>query len=273
MKIGIRAHDIGKFSTADLGVRIVDSQINIIQLVLNKALLDYEMPLDQEKAKTIAISLSKSDVEIAMLGAYFNPIHSDQAKLHRGIENFKNHLKYAQIFGTKYVGTETGSYNDDQWTFNPLNKSEKAYQGVLKVFKQLTDFSESTTSYVAIEGAYNHVISTPEKLLQLINDLKSERVKIIVDIYNFLSIDNHFNHVKIFDQCLELFSDKIVIFHLKDYIVKDNKLIQVALGDGLMNYPYIIKKIEEKCPNAYLILEGITGIDIKRSLNFIKNLL
>jgi hypothetical protein len=54
--------------------------------------------------------------------------------------------------------------------------------------------------------------------------------------------------------------------------MEDNKLRQVGLGQGLMNYPEIIKTISKKVPHAYLIFEGVIGDDIIESLAYIKKL-
>ena len=70
-----------------------------------------------------------------------------------------------------------------------------------------------------------------------------------------------------------LMKDKIVLFHLKDYIVDGDKLKQVGLGQGLMDYPFMIKLIKTHCPNAFLIFEGVTGDDIDSSLEYINRLL
>ena len=70
-----------------------------------------------------------------------------------------------------------------------------------------------------------------------------------------------------------LMKDKIVLFHLKDYIVENGTLKQVGLGKGLMDYKFLIKTIKENFDDAYLIFEGVVGDDIEESLEFINNLL
>ncbi|NLL69418.1 MAG: sugar phosphate isomerase/epimerase, partial [Acholeplasmataceae bacterium] len=67
--------------------------------------------------------------------------------------------------------------------------------------------------------------------------------------------------------------DKIKVFHLKDYIIKDNKLVQVGLGQGLIDYPYVINLIKKHNPDAYLIFEGVKYEDMESSLKYIKSLI
>ena len=70
-----------------------------------------------------------------------------------------------------------------------------------------------------------------------------------------------------------MFADKIVIFHLKDFIVTDGALKQCAIGKGILDYSYLLKRIKETNPNAYLIFEGSKPEDMQESLSFVKEVL
>lgn len=273
LKIGIRGHDCIRDCHISEFLRSIKKEgFYNVQLVLNKTIVDENGELDERKAEYYQAKFEEYKVNVVMLGAYFNPVHSDKVYLERAIEHFKNHLKYARRLGTQYVGTETGSYNDDKWTYNPLNHTEEAYQVVLKTFKELALYAKEYDSTILLEGAYNHVIYEPKLLKRLVDEINENNVKVIIDLYNYLNIDNYEKRYEIFNEALELLKDKIVLFHLKDYIVDGDKLVQVGLGQGLMNYPKIIKMIKDKNIDAYLIFEGVTGLDIAPSLELIKSL-
>ena len=42
-----------------------------------------------------------NNVKIPVLGAYFNPVHSDKAKVKAGQAKFADHLKKASLLGAK----------------------------------------------------------------------------------------------------------------------------------------------------------------------------
>lgn len=276
MKIGVRVHDFGKSTPEHLAAQAKEMGFNCVQLVLNKALegeTGEAGTLSAEKAEKIKNAFLNEGIEIAMLGAYFNPVHSNEEKTKNAILKFKEHLKFAKSFNTSLVGTETGSYNDDKWTWNEKNLTEEAFQRVLETVKDLCKTAEEYGSYVAVEGAYGHCMTTPSRLKRLYDEVNSPNMKIIVDIFNYLSIDNHREHCEIFDQALDKFKDKIVLFHLKDYVVEDDKLKQVGLGQGILNLPYILSKINELYPNAYCIFEGVKPEDMASSLEFVKKYL
>ena len=276
MKVGIRAHDLYKGDIDSLFKSLKENGFNYTQLVTYKAIEGDDSILTEEKALKIKEVENEYKVEVAMLGAYFNPVHSNKTLVKSTVERFKSHLKYASVCGVKYVGSETGSYNDDKWTYNPKNRTEEGYQESYNVFKDLVLYAKDLDVNLAIEGAYGHVMYEPKRLLRLLNDLDKvvpHKVSIIVDLYNYLDISNHEKRYEIFDECLELFKDRIVIFHLKDYIVKENKLVQVGLGKGLIDYKLIIPKIMKNNPNATLIFEGVLGDDIKESKEYIERII
>ena len=273
MKTGIRAHDMKKTSPEGLSEALDNSKIKYIQLVIQKAFENIsDTNLSKDRVESILKPLSDKSINIALIGAYFNPVHSNTEKVKANISRFKDHLKHASYFKTQYVGTETGSFNDDKWTYNPKNHTEEAYLQVKSVIQDLVSYAETVNATVLIEGAYNHVIYKPELLKRLVSEINSKHLKVIIDLYNYLNIDNYHQYQTIFESCLKLLKEDIVVFHMKDFLVQEGKLIQTGLGQGLIDFDFIIKKIKDTVPNAYLILEGITGEDITSSIKLINEL-
>ena len=267
-KIGIRAHDLGKMSANDMVKRVHEFGFDGIQLVFKKALID---DVDFSNLRNIKNSLKNT--KIMMLGAYFNPVHPDHREVMDGMEYFIQHLKIANFIGTHYVGTETGSLMGSPWGYVKENHDAIRLHQTIEVFRTLVTEAEKNNCFVAIEGAYAHVCYSPMRIRKVLDAINSKNLKVTVDLFNFLHFGNYQERSSIFNETLELLKDDIVIYHLKDFVVVDEKLIQVGLGKGLMDFPTIISKIQELTPNAYLIFEGVIGDDIGESLKNIKYLL
>lgn len=265
-KIGIRAHDLGKFNIKDLSDQVINSGFEGVQLVFKKALSE---EVDFNNLTNLQNNFKP---EIMMLGAYFNPVHPNGEIVKDGIENFKKHLEIANALNASFVGSETGSLMGSPWGYLPENHSQESLDEVIRIFRELTLHAKKHNAYIALEGAWAHVAGTPERVLEVVKAIDSEHLKVTVDLYNFLNIDNYQNRMEIFKKSLKLLGEHIVIFHLKDFIVDDNKLKQVGLGQGLMDYPEIIALIKENNPNAFLIFEGVVGSDIESSLKLINSL-
>ena len=274
MKIGVRVHDFGKSNAETLAKQAKAVGFDGVQFVINKAIEGESGKagtLNDEKVKAFADAFHNEGLDIVMLGAYFNPVHSNKQLVSDNIAKFKEHLAYENKFGARFVGTETGSFNDDKWTYNPLNRTEEAYQEVLRIFKDLAKTAEENNANMAIEGAFGHCMFEPKALYRLVSEINSNNVYYIVDIYNYLAISNYENYKEILEECFKLFKGRIVIFHLKDFIIEDGALKQCAIGKGLLDYDYLLKRMNEEAPDAYLIFEGSKPEDMEFSYNFVKS--
>lgn len=276
MRLGIRGHDLGKATPEKFAQSVVDAKLESLQLVLPKAIdfpSDVAPILNDDLTTAVKNALDEHGIKVAMMGAYFNPIHSDKALVAKTVENFKNHLKTATFFGTELVGTETGSYNDDQWTWHPDNGSEAAFAEVLRIFRELLPVAAAAGTYLTIEPAYHHVISTPARLKRLVDELDSPNVRVIFDLFNLLHHGNTHEQRQLVDEMVTYFNDKIVIVHAKDFILENGELVQVAPGKGNLDYPYLISKLQTLQTTPDIVLEGVVGDDIAFSREFLAKLL
>ena len=274
MKIGVRVHDFGKSDAETLAKKARAVGFDGVQFVLNKAIegeTGLAGTLSKEKANYFYETFKKEGLDIFMLGAYFNPVHSNKELVSNMIAKFEEHLKYENDFHAGYVGSETGSFNDDKWTYNPLNRTEEAFQEVKRIFSGLAKCAEANNAKIALEGAYGHCMFEPKALKRLVDEINSDSIYYTVDIYNYLAIDNYERYKEIFEECLELFKGRIVIFHLKDFIIQDGALKQCCIGKGLIDYDYLIKRIKETNPDSYLVFEGSKPEDMEFSFNFVKS--
>ena len=276
MEIGIRAHDLGKDSITGLLDKAVQYEFKNLQLVFKKGFVDNEnnpILFNEENAKVVAEELKKRNLQVAMLGAYFNPVHSNKDLVKKNTEYFIEHLKFASLLDCKYVGTETGSYNDDKWTYNPKNQTEEGYQDTMNTFRHLKDEAEKYHTTLLMEPAWGHVIYSVEQLERAVKELNSQYVKVTIDIFNLIYIGNYQNYKEIFTKALSTFKDDVKIIHLKDFYVENDKIIQCGLGKGIIDFDFILSIVYKYAPNAKLIFEGVTGEDIIPSRNLINKIL
>lgn len=204
-----------------------------------------------------------------LIGAYFNPVHSDKEKVANCKAIFKDYLKYSALLGCNVVGSETGSFNDDKWTYNPLNRTEEALETVIKTFKELALYAKEVGAYIGMEGAAGHVCYDVATLKRAVDGVNEDNVKVIFDIYNYLDVSNYKNYLEILDEGLKTFAGKIVVFHVKDCVFEDGKLKQVAPGRGMFDFNKLLGKIKDYDKDAVLVLEGTAGDDILPCIDFI----
>jgi L-ribulose-5-phosphate 3-epimerase len=263
--IGIRAHDLSEKQTPLALVALLKQyDFHTIQLVFPKAFLEPVTSLEQ--AQDIAALLSENEMKVAMLGAYFNPVHSDPKKVLSGIDNFKKNLAFAHAFkNNPYVGSETGSYHDQPWIYDPRNQTEEGYQQTKAVFKELTQEAERLGSRITIESAWNHVIYCYQEQARLLQELNSESVFATVDLFNLLYEGNFDQRNDVFEGALKTLGSKVKIIHIKDGTLENGKLVQKTPGEGQFDYPFMISCVRKYCPEATLVFEGVKAEGILKA--------
>lgn len=271
-KIGIRGHDlVAKGTVEDLALEMKKLDLHYLQLVFPKSFKDYSYSIDY--VKHVSDVLKENDIKVSMLGAYFNPVHSNKEVVKNGIENFEHNLDIMHIIPTSLVGSETGSFNDHPWIYVPKNRTEEGYLQSKAVFEQLVKYAFKANGNIAIEPAFGHVMYSVEVLKRLVDELDSKNVFVTIDLYNLLDASNFEKRDEIFFQALKTFNNKIKIIHLKDGKVIEGKLKQFAPGKGDFHYDFMLDLITKYCPDVTLIFEGVLKEDVPFSLNFIKNLI
>lgn len=275
MKLCIRAHDLGCKGTERILQRLDELGIDGVQMVCYKAYDDIAYApgaITPEKAAEIGKDFAKSGKIIPLVGAYFNPVHSNIEKKERCFAVFAEYLRCCKAMGCDYVGSETGSYSDDPWVYHPQNRTEEAVQATAAVFSKLCDIAEEASSMVAVEGAAGHVCHDPATL-QKARQLIGKPTKVIFDLYNYLDQDNQFDYLSILEEGLETFAGEILLFHMKDCIlVEGGEPKQVPLGTGDLDMEAILRRIKNYDKDAVLTLEGTTGADIAHAVATIQTI-
>lgn len=275
MKLCIRAHDLGVKGTEDILNRLTALGLDGVQMVCYKAYDDIPyLPggITPEKAAAIGKAFSGEGAMIPLVGAYFNPVHSDKAKAARCFEIFADYLRNCQAMGCDVVGSETGSFNDDKWTYHPRNRTEDALQTVVSTFSRLCDIASDCGSTVAMEGAAGHVCWDVDTLARA-RKMMGRKTKVIFDLYNFMDASNQLDYLNILDRGLDMFAGEILLFHMKDcQLLSGSRPVQVPLGTGDLDMKAILSRIKAYDENAVLTLEGTTGAHIAHAVTTIKEI-
>jgi len=274
LKIGIRAHDLGKQPIEQLAKKISEKGFSCIQLAPAKALEGFEYYpgcLNSETFANIGNNFKRNGISISVLGCYINPVHPDKDERRRELDRFKEHLRFVKDLGCNLVATETGSFNPD-FTFNPDNHGEMAFSLVTESIRELVKEAEKLGVNVGIEGVAKYTINTPERLKRLIDEINSDNLKVVFDPVNYIAINNYRDQDKMIKQSFELFGDKIVVLHAKDFDVQDGILKVVPAGKGMLNYDLVIKLLKQANPFVDILLEDIKEPFMEESRKFIEEI-
>lgn len=275
MKLCIRAHDLGVTGMPGILRQLDRYGIDGVQLVCYKAFEDVPQKpgaISLRRAEEIGKAFSDAGKCVSLVGAYFNPIHENKQKVQDGLDIFSDYLRVCKALGCDTVGSETGSCNNDEWTYHPGNRTEESLQGVVRAFSQLCEVADSCGSTVAMEGCAGHVCYDVDTLARA-RKMIGRKTKVIFDLYNYMDAANQGDYLTILDKGLEDFAGDIQVFHMKDcFLANGQKPIQTPFGKGGLDLHAILRRIKAYDPNAALVLEETTGDDIEHAVNTIKTI-
>lgn len=256
IRVGIRAHDLGRFPADELARRVSAAGFDCVQLSLGKAIegVDSVADINAAMAGEIGEAFARHQVRIEVLACYINPIHPEPNTRRTLLELFKRHLRHARAFGCGIVALESGSLNGD-YSHHPGNRDEAAFQQLLPVMRELVDEAASCGVVVGIEAVTSHVISTPEKMRRLLDEIDSPNLKVVFDPVNLLNVGNFTCQHDVVRRSLELFGDEIVVVHAKDFRVEDDRFETCPAGTGMLDYDAFLPDLADRLSGIAILLE------------------
>jgi len=269
--LGGRAHDFGKLPVEELAVKISKQGYSYIQLALAKAVAGIDTSLGKLSpgmGNYIRDVFRKENVEIAVLGCYINPIHPSIDERRKDLERFKEHIRFARDFGCSIVGTETGSLKAGG-SSDYDNESEEAFETFMESLRDLVSEAEKFGVIVGIEGGKNEVVTTPQRMKRVLDLIPSNNLQVIYDPTNYISPSNWEDQDQIIKEAFELFGDRMVAVHGKDFVVENNIIRTVPAGTGKLNYELILKLLKEKKPYIHILIEDIKEEYMDGAMRFI----
>ncbi|MGL4654185.1 sugar phosphate isomerase/epimerase family protein [Cetobacterium sp.] len=274
--IGVRGHDLGVFTTDTIDELIKKIKLydyKHIQLVLWKSFSDIGENLEgltEDKMKKICQKFKENDIKISVLGAYYNMISPNLEERKKGFERYKKLLHIVKKLGGSFVATETGSFNQDM-SFTKRNHSSEAFEIVLDSFKDFTQIAEKERSFAGVEGVYTLSVWNIDVLKNLYYKLNSNNMRFIFDPVNLISEENYLQQDKLITDFFNIFGESIEVIHFKDFLIEDGKLIRVAPGKGILNYPLLIENMKRF--NLGGVIEEIDETLMPDAITYIKNLI
>lgn len=271
MRLGVRGHDVIHHNIEELVEKTNEKDLKSIHLALQKVKTGFHITdgsMTPGMAKYLKSIFNKFNIDVSILGCYINLANPDDGELNELLKKFKEHIRFARDLGCSIVGTETGALNKE-YVYTPENNSEEAFQRTLSSIKVIIEEAEKFGVIVAIEGVSEHVINTPERMKRVLDNINSNNLQVIFDPVNLINEENYKDQDYLIKRSFELFGDRIVAIHVKDFIYEDGEIKLASIGQGNLNYKLLLSLIKERKPYIDIIMENTTEEDLDESIKYI----
>lgn len=260
MQIGIRLHDIEPGTLEHRVMRAHEQGFTCGHLALSKTVTEHSVgnaALTPGYATYLRKMFAKYDVDIAVLGCYLNLAHPDPEELKKIQERYYAHIRFASILGCSVVGTETGAPNAD-YRYEPACHTEEALSTFITNLRPVVECAEKFGVILAIEPVWNHIVYDSERALRVLEEISSPNLQIILDPVNLLSVENCGDYEAVIKKAIEDLGEYTAVLHMKDFVVKDGKIVSGAPGTGVMKYDAIMDFVKKEKPYIQMTIEDST---------------
>jgi sugar phosphate isomerase/epimerase len=251
-----------RFGAFSYGFETVDSLVHrfkamgLTAVQWGGALLD-ESIANPDRVESTRGFLSDAGIDVVGLAGYRNPVAPDEAVRHRNLRHLERCLEIAPALGIPVVATETGTLNAEDWKASPENRTPAALEMLYASLEELLPTAEHYGSIIALEAYVNNVIRTEEDVAQLLERYPTAALQLVLDPFNFISLDLLPNAEAVSSRLLKRFRERWAIAHLKDVSAEGAEVDTPAFGDGVFPMAHFKKFLREERPDMPIILEHI----------------
>ena len=212
---------------------------------------------------SVGSAAERHGLPIEVINATFNMAHPDPEVRSEGLKRLAVHAEAAGILGCPVLSLCSGTRNPDHlWTPHPDNGTSEAWDVMLDTMLRAAEIAEKYGVTLAVESEASNVIDTPEKARRLMDTVKSDRLKMILDPANLFHAGEARpeNARRTLDEAFAAFGGDIVAAHGKDILPGDG-ISFCGTGRGIVDFPYMAKRLRESGYAGDMFLHGIYDPD------------
>jgi len=271
MILGIFARTFARPSVEDVFAAAAKHHLRSVQFNFACAGLP-SLPehIDTGLADRIREAAAEQRVEIAAVSGTFNMIHPDPKQRRDGLRRLGVIAAACERLGTRVVTLCTGTRDpENMWHRHPDNDSPEAWRDlVVTMTKALTTANKHNIT-LGIEPETGNVVSSARKARRLLDEIKSPRLKIIMDAANLFHAGELGRMEEILDEAFDLLGGDLILAHAKE-LGADGHAGNLPLGTGALDWGRYLSLLRTARFNGPLMMHGFEERDIAASLRFIR---
>jgi sugar phosphate isomerase/epimerase len=217
------------------------------------------MPDTISEAEALAVTAAAQShgVSVCAVSGTYNMIHPDVAVRERGLARLSVLASRCKAMGTRVITLCTGTRDaEDQWRHHPDNTTKEAWRDLIEAMQQALQIAERWDVDLGIEPELANVICSAEKARQLITELETPHVKIVLDASNLFELASIDEQRAIVAASIDLLAGHIVMAHAKD---RDADGGFVAAGKGVLDYAHYLRCLKRAGFGGPLVTHGLSA--------------
>ena len=269
MRLGI-FHKVFERPTLEESLDAVrDAGLTAVQLDLTAAGLD-PAELSDEDCARIREAHESRGIAVAALSGTFNIIDPDLEQRHTRMEWLDALAAVCAPIGSELITFCTGTRDpDSEWAYHPENESPEAWADMLMAIEESVEIAEARGVTLVFEPEVNNVVDSAVKARQLLDEVPSEHLQVVIDGANLFHEGELPQMQEILDEAFDLLGDDIRLAHAKD-LEKDGDAGHQAAGTGVLDYDHYLALLRQSGFDGALILHSLEEGQVADSAVFVR---
>lgn len=210
-------------------------------------------------ARAVSSASEKYGIEVVSVNGTFNMAHPDSEVRLEGVRRYDALLSLSREIGSGIVTLCSGTrYRPHLWRYSAENNTKDAWADMLDTMLRVTEKAEKYSITLAVETEAANVVSTPERARKLLDEVGSEKLKMILDPANLFPAGSakKENVRPTLRRAFELFGHDVVLAHGKD-IREASDISFCPTGEGIVDYGFLTELLDEYGFCGDMVLHGI----------------
>ncbi|GCA52727.1 MULTISPECIES: sugar phosphate isomerase/epimerase [Sinorhizobium] len=223
--------------------------------------------IDERQACAVADAAKKAGIEIAAVSGTYNMIHPDQAMREAGHRRLAVLAERSHAMSTRLITLCTGTRDPlDQWREHPENDTPEAWRDLLRAMEKAIGIADRCDVDLGIEPELANVVNSAEKARRLIDEMRSPRIKIVLDPANLFETTTLDEQRTTVSAAIDLLADRIVMAHAKD---RNPDGSFATAGKGVLDYAHYLARLKAIGFTGSLIAHGLAASEAKDVARFL----
>lgn len=271
MKLGIFARTFVRPTLDGVLAAVRQHGLTAVQFNLSCAGLE-TLPdaLDPATCRRILAAFAACGLEMVGVSGTFNAIHPDLPMRRRGIARCQRLIATCPSLGTSLVTLCTGTRDPDNlWRAHPANADPESWSDLLGTLAQLIPVAEAHGVTLGIEPETGNVIDSARQARRLLDEIRSDRLKIILDAANLFTPDNRDRMAAVLEEAFELLAADLVMAHAKELDEPGSKRLLPA-GAGRLDWDRYFGLLRAIGFQGPLVLHNLEEADVAAAVAFVR---
>jgi sugar phosphate isomerase/epimerase len=170
------------------------------------------------------------------------------------------------------ISTGTRHPGDNIWKWHEANVTRRTWDAVIDAMRMIVEIAERNQVVMAFEPELGNVVDSVCKARRLLDAVGSPWLKIVLDPANLIRPGDIPRMRELIEEAFDWLGDDIALVHVKE-LGADGQVGDIAPGQGILDYGFIMNELERIGYNGTLIMHGLSESQVEPGVKFLRKMM